>query len=65
MNRTDQVNWLFNLANDLTSNNWVGTAAEIVWYWMENVINNPDTELPEWFSQHDRCVLVRMVEAQQ
>ena len=59
-NRFMQVSWLRELAGDLSWNADEGTAEEIVAYALDEA--EEKVELPEWFDEHDRRLLTRMVE---
>jgi len=55
--RQEQIQWLEEIAGDLTSCNWVGTPRELVAFWEED--GNEQSALPEWYDEHDRQLLVR------
>ena len=57
MDRQAQVEWLEEIAGDLSSCNWAGTPRELVATWEEG--GNEQDALPEWYDQHDRELLVR------
>ena len=57
MDRLEQVNWLEEIAGDLSCCNWAGTPRELVATWEEG--GNEQSALPEWYDQHDRELLVR------
>jgi len=57
MDRQEQVNWLEEIAGELTSCNWAGTPRELVAFWEEG--GNEQDALPEWYDQHDRELLIR------
>ena len=59
MDRNAQVNWIYNLAADITFADMEGTPAEKV-DWR---LNQPDFDKPTWFhDQDDRDLLVFIVE---
>ena len=57
MDRQAQVEWLEEIAGDLSSCNWADTPRELVATWEEG--GNEQDALPEWYDQHDRELLVR------
>jgi len=57
MDRVAQINWLEEIAGDLSCCNWAGTPRELVATWEEG--GNEQSALPEWYDQHDRELLVR------
>jgi len=57
MDRQAQVEWLEEIAGDLSCCNWAGTPRELVATWEEG--GNEQHALPEWYDQHDRELLVR------
>ena len=57
MDRQAQVEWLEEIAGDLSCCNWAGTPRELVATWEEG--GNEQSALPEWYDQHDRELLVR------
>ena len=56
MDRQAQVNWLEEIAGDLSCS-WAGTPTEIVADWEEG--GKEQDALPEWYDQHDRELLIR------
>lgn len=63
--RIAQLNYLIQVASDISSNNWDGTPDEIVDFWIAQVEADPDATMPDWLDAHDRFILIRMVEAEQ
>ena len=61
LDRVGQVNWLTELAGNLSSGDWPGTPEEIVEYYIEAVTNDPEEEMPEWFDGHDDALLIRLI----
>ena len=57
MDRQAQVEWLEEIAGDLSCCNWAGTPRELVATWEEG--GNEQDALPEWYDQHDRELLTR------
>ena len=57
MDRQSQVEWLEEIAGDLSSCNWAGTPRELVAFWEEG--GNEQSAIPEWYDDHDRQLLVR------
>ena len=66
MDRNEQVNWLQQLADDLASNNWTGTAEDKLTFW-ENRVGSiySGHGIPDWYDAHDHDLVVRFMEAQQ
>ena len=62
MNRVQQVNWLRELASDITCCVWQGeyTGAEIVAYSLDEA--EDAIALPDWFDDHDRRLLVQFTD---
>jgi len=68
--RTAQVNWIMELASDLHSN-WQGSvsdyadaetyAEDVVAKWLRMEASVAGEELPDWWSDHDRGLLVRFI----
>ena len=56
MDRVAQVNWLEEIAGDLSCS-WAGTPTEIVADWEEG--GKEQCALPEWYDKHDRELLIR------
>ena len=56
MDRQSQVNWLEEIAGDLSCS-WAGTPTEIVADWEEG--GKEQDALPEWYDKHDRELLIR------
>ena len=63
MDRTQQVGWLRHIAgeivNDMVAGDYLISGIEAVAYWESN---QPTDEMPEWFDDHDRALLAKMVE---
>jgi len=59
--RTDQVNWLQELAVNISENLGEGTAEELVEFAMSTEGEVWGIEWPEWFDDHDRRLLTEMV----
>jgi len=59
MDRQEQIQWLEEIAGDLSSCNWVGTPRELVAFWEED--GNEQSAFPEWYDNHDRQLLIRTV----
>ena len=59
--RTDKVNWLQELAVNISENLGEGTAEELVEYAMSDEGKVWGIEWPEWFDDHDRRLLTEMV----
>jgi hypothetical protein len=61
MNRTDQVNWLRELAGNIACNLGEGTAEELVEFALGEGRDSWGIELPEWFDGHDQRLLIKLV----
>ena len=59
--RFKQVSWLRELAGDIANHAGEGTAEEMVEYWLSEW-REGGVKLPSWFDDHDRRLLVKMVE---
>ena len=60
--RVAQVDWLREFAANVAQNMGEGTAEELVEYALSDEAGESwDIELPEWFDDHDRDLLVQMV----
>ena len=59
--RTEQVNWLRELAANIAENLGEGAAEELVAYAESPEADVWDIEWPEWYDNHDRRLLVEMV----
>ena len=60
--RVAQVNWLDELAANITANLGVGTAEELVEYALSDEGRDSwNIDLPAWFDDHDRDLLVSKV----
>lgn len=61
--RVQQVSWLREFASNIASNLGEGTAEELVEYALSDEGRESwGIELPEWFSDHDRRLLIEWVE---
>ena len=61
--RTAQVSWLRELAANIAENLGEGTAEELVEFALESdTMETWGIEIPEWFDDADRELLVRMME---
>ena len=62
MDRTGQVDWIRNLADNIAANLGEGTAGELVGYALSDEGRESwGIELPDWFDSHDRNLLIRFV----
>ena len=62
VDRTQQVNWINELAANIAENLGEGTAAELVEYALSAEGRESwGIELPEWFDAHDRGLLIQAV----
>ena len=60
--RTAQVNWLREMADNIAGNLGEGTAEELVEYALSDEGRESwGIELPEWFDDHDRNLLIKWV----
>jgi len=58
--RVEQVNWLRELAGNIAANLGDGTAEELVEYALSDEGRESwGIEIPEWFDDHDRGLLVQ------
>jgi hypothetical protein len=64
MDRTEQVNWLQELAGNIASNLGEGTAEELVEYALGEGRKSWGIDIPDWFDDHDRDLLTRFVSEQ-
>ena len=63
MDRVQQVNWIEELAQNIAQNLGDGTAEELVEYALSDEGRESwGIELPDWFDDHDRSLLIRTVE---
>ena len=61
--RVRQVDWLREFAGNIASNLGEGTAEELVEYALsDDGRESWGIELPEWFSDHDKRLLIEWVE---
>ena len=60
--RTEQVNWLRELAGNIAANLGPGTAEELVQYALSREGRESwGIEIPQWFDAHDRSLLIQWV----
>ena len=58
--RLTQINWITELAADITFSNITGTPEELVDWTLQQMELNHE-QLPEWFDDHDRQLLIDCV----